>query len=85
MSTRLTKLQKDALDVLTARLDVNDPGFRGSDEVRSALSGPARIYIDSGVLPLLTVCLSGRQYCGQDHHIAQDAASVRIARERSRQ
>ncbi|MHB1201441.1 MAG: hypothetical protein ACYCZ6_18200 [Polaromonas sp.] len=53
MTTFLANPQDDALSALIAMLDVNSPFFPGSNEMRELLGGPARAYIELGVLPLL--------------------------------
>lgn len=43
----------DRLYELIRLLDVEHRNFRGSDAVRDALGGPARLYIETWVLPVL--------------------------------
>jgi hypothetical protein len=80
---KLAQYQKDALDVLRARLNVLDPGFRGSHVVREGLTN-AGTYIDSYVLPLLDLLEHGPATWGSVmlHGLQGDAEFVRHARRR---
>jgi hypothetical protein len=77
---KLTKAQIAALTLLRARLNPNDAGFRASDDVRAAFDGPARLYIETRVLPLIDFLAEGPAWHGQAGTILWDAADVRHAR-----
>jgi hypothetical protein len=78
------KWEEAALRLLIDRLDVNSPGFCGTEEVAEALGDRmARIYISSWVIPVIEALLGGEQFHGQKGAIVKDeAATRRIAVER---
>lgn len=74
-----TKTQLAALELLRARLDPKHPLFAGSNEVVRALSGEAKCYFDTHVLPLLDYLLKGESYYGEAATIVRDHASRKAA------
>lgn len=79
--SKLTQRQAAAVDLLRARLNPQDAGFRGTAAVANALDS-IRSYLDSYVLPLVEHIEHGDAW--HDEHVAilRDAASVRAQRER---
>jgi len=70
----MSKIQRTIVELLSARLDPNHPGYRGTLEVRAALYS-ARVYLDTYVRPLLHALECGEQYRGQYDEIRGDAAN----------
>lgn len=82
----LTKTQRAAVELLRARLDPKHPMFAGSREVEQALSGPAKVYFDTWVLPLIDYLAKGEDYFGQAEDIKAEhnqRASAAQARRRA--
>jgi len=73
----LKQYQRDALTVLRARIDPNDSGFVGTDEVRAAIRAIGPYLTDT--LSLIDVAAGGGYY-GQREYVARDAARVRTRR-----
>ncbi|USN16357.1 hypothetical protein PLUTO_00410 [Luteibacter phage vB_LflM-Pluto] len=69
----LTQFQKDALFVAIANITPEHPAFRASDDVKEALAGPLRLYIDSWVRPVLVATLYGETYPGQRDWVCNEA------------
>lgn len=83
----LTKAQRIAIDLAFSRINPKDPGFRASEEVRAALSGDARLYLETWVYPLLASVLDGEQWYGQNryaatdyHHVTKARAAAKVAK-----
>lgn len=56
----MTKHQINLALLIVARLNPDDPGFTGSDEVRAALLNPdLRVYLDTWVVPKADMLLRG--------------------------
>jgi hypothetical protein len=82
---KLTQYQRDAIDLMRARLDPSHPGFTGAECVRDALScappyDNAGLYIRSWVLPLLDLIENGESYRGEAQSVAFDAARANAAK-----
>ncbi len=73
--------QRDACDVIRARLDPREPGHAASEEITAAFAGPARLYLETWVFPLLDALASGKPEHWQRDAIKRDAARVAIARD----
>lgn len=67
--------QKEIIQLLRALLDPTNPGFPGNPEIKLLLEGPARLYLATGVLPLLgllernneTACQPSATWCPNHH------------------
>lgn len=77
-----SKTQQQAIELLRARLDPKHPMFAGSEQVAAALTGDAKVYFDTWVVPVLDFLLNGEQWHGQAYHIRNDhaTATARVAR-----
>jgi len=75
--SKLMQYQRDALEVLRARLDPRDAAFRGTEDIRAKLLaiGP---YLDD-TIQLLEVIAEGG-FHGQREYVARHAHTVRAAR-----
>lgn len=73
----LTQFQKDALFVAIANITPEHPAFRASGDVKEALAGPLRLYIDSWVRPLLVSALYGEVFPGQRDYVQTSASGDR--------
>ena len=81
----LTKTQTAAVELLRARLDPKHPMFAGSKEVEQALTGPAKLYFDTWVLPLIDYLAKGEEHFGQAEDIkAQHSQRAAAAQSRQR-
>jgi hypothetical protein len=82
MAKNFTKTQQEVVLLLQARLDPKNPMFAGSDEVKAALSGEARIYFETWVHPLLNYLATGEEaYYGQAADLRNDFSTRRAAAE----
>jgi hypothetical protein len=79
---KLAQYQQDALDLLRARLDPDDPGHAASAEVTQHLR-EMDVYLDSWVLSLIDVIAGKQDYYGQRDGIAAEARHVRARRKRA--
>lgn len=72
-----SKTQQQAIELLRSKLDPKDPMFMGSDVVVAALTGDAKVYFDTYVLPVLDYLLKGEQFYGQADYIRRDHAQIK--------
>lgn len=84
MSKNLTKTQRNAIELLRARMDPKHPMFSGDDRVVAALHGDAKLYFDTYVIPVLDFLLKGEEFHGQAAYINRDHAGL-AARAQARQ
>jgi hypothetical protein len=68
----LTQTQQCAVDLLRSKLDPQHDLFAGSREVEKALTGEARAYFTTWVLPLLDYLSAGEQWRGQAEEIKRE-------------
>lgn len=73
----LSQFQRDCLLTALARIDPKHPGFQGDDNIKEALSGPCRLYLQTWVIPLLTGALYGETFPGQRDYARGDANAIR--------
>jgi hypothetical protein len=83
----LTQRQQRALDIIRARINPDEPGFRGSDHVERALrSEHLSNYLQSWVYELLEVVATGNEtFSGQDDDLRVTAAYIYRARQHAKQ
>lgn len=74
----LNKSQLAAVRLMRVRLDSKHAEFNPSREVAEALSGPARLYLETWVLPLLQFIETGEFCHGDREMIMRDAAAKNI-------
>jgi hypothetical protein len=72
---RYSQTQSAALALLRTRLDPSRPMYAGSAEVTAALSGPARLYFSTWILPVLDYLTDGEQWHGQADELKREHAS----------
>lgn len=78
---KLRQYQQDAIDMLRARLDVNDGGHAAHSDVTRALASPmVRSYIYSYVLSILDM-LEGKGYYGQREAVSREVRQMRLRRD----
>jgi hypothetical protein len=73
----LTQYQRQALELVRARIDHRHPGFTGDETIGAALES-MRLYLDSWVYPLLECAMNGELWHGQTDSIKREHASMTL-------
>ena len=75
MFKNMNQTEQAALKLLQIRMDPKNPGYGASDCVTQALTGEAKCYFDSWVLPVLQFLVEGEAYFGQGDDIRRQLGS----------